>query len=62
MMKGITLSLIAFACAIAAPGLASADATCPPTIAVAQGASAPGPEWTVSYSGLQYRPFRSHHL
>ena len=40
-MKRITLSLIAFACAIAAPGIAGAAATCPLTIAVAQSASAP---------------------
>jgi hypothetical protein len=50
-MKRITLSLIAFACAIAAPGIAGAVATCPLTIAVAQSASAPEPGWTVSYSG-----------
>jgi hypothetical protein len=50
-MKRITLSLIAFVSTIAVPGLASADTTCPLSIAVAQSASAPGYEWTVSYSG-----------
>jgi hypothetical protein len=50
-MKGTLLSLIAFGCAIAAPRLVCAEVTCPPTIAVAQSASAPDPTWTVSYSG-----------
>jgi hypothetical protein len=54
-MKRITLNLIAFliafACAIAAPHLACAQATCPHTLAVEQKTSAPGPDWTVSYSG-----------
>ena len=50
-MKRIALSIIAFACAIAVSGIASAEETCPLTIAVAQSASAPSPEWTVSYSG-----------
>jgi hypothetical protein len=51
MKKGITFSLIAFACAIAAPGFAFAATTCPPTIAVAQSASTADPAWTVTYSG-----------
>lgn len=50
-MKRITLNLIAFACAIAAPHLACAEETCPPTLTVEQKASAPGADWTVSYSG-----------
>jgi hypothetical protein len=50
-MKRLTLGLIALACAIAAPHLAHAQATCPPTLAVAQTASAPAPDWTVTYSG-----------
>jgi len=50
-MKGITLSLIVLGCVIAAPGLVRAEATCPPTVAVAQSASAPDPTWTVTYSG-----------
>jgi hypothetical protein len=49
LMKGITLGLIAFACAIAMPALAAT--TCPLSIAVAQSASAPDPAWTVTYSG-----------
>ncbi|HEY6419284.1 MAG TPA: STY0301 family protein [Candidatus Binataceae bacterium] len=49
-MKRITLSLIAFACAIAAPHLACAQATCPPELAVEQKVSAPGSDWTVAYS------------
>lgn len=50
-MKRITFNLIAFVCAIAAPHLACAEATCPPTLAVEQKASAPGADWTVTYSG-----------
>jgi hypothetical protein len=50
-MKRIMLNLIAFACAIAAPHLAFAEATCPRTLAVEQKTSAPAPEWTVTYSG-----------
>jgi len=50
-MKRITLDLIAFACAIAAPHFACAQATCPATLVVEQKTSAPGPDWTVTYSG-----------
>jgi hypothetical protein len=50
-MKRITLNLIAFACAIAAPHLACAQVTCPPTLAVEQKTSAPAPNWTVTFSG-----------
>jgi hypothetical protein len=52
-MKRFTLSLVALACAIAAPQLARAESSCPPQVAVGQKASAPGPEWSVSYSGYQ---------
>ncbi len=50
-MKRIALNLIAFACAIAAPHLACAQATCPPTLAVEQKTPAPAPDWSVTYSG-----------
>ena len=50
-MKRLRLGLIALACLIAAPHLARAQATCPPALAVEQKASAPAPDWTVSYSG-----------
>ncbi len=50
-MKRITLNLIAFACAIAAPHLACAQVACPPTLAVEQKAWAPAANWTVTYSG-----------
>lgn len=49
----IFFALIAFACAIATPHLAIAQATCPPTVAVEQKASAPTPEWAVTYSGYR---------
>ena len=50
-MRRITLNLIAFAWAIATPHLACAQATCPPSLAVEQKASAPASDWTVTYSG-----------
>ncbi len=50
-MKLVRFSLIAFACATLAPHLARAEATCPPTLAVEQKASAPSTEWTISSSG-----------
>jgi hypothetical protein len=50
-MKRLTLGLIAMTCALAAPHLAGAQATCPSTLTVAQTASAPAPDWTVTYSG-----------
>ncbi len=50
-MKRITFSVAAIACAILAPILACAEATCPPTLAVEQKASAPSTDWTVSSSG-----------
>jgi hypothetical protein len=42
---------IAFAFAIAPMHLAWAESACPQTIAVEQRASAPAPDWTVTYSG-----------
>jgi hypothetical protein len=53
-MKRITFGLVAVACAIVAPPLASAQTTCPASIAVEQKAAAPGPDWAVSYA-----PFKS---
>jgi hypothetical protein len=50
-MKLVGFSLIAFACATLPPHLARAEATCPPTLAVEQKASAPSTEWTISSSG-----------
>ncbi len=50
-MKRITFSVVAFVCATLASHLACADATCPPTLAVEQKASAPSADWTVSSSG-----------
>jgi len=47
----ITLKVIAFACAFAAPHRAYAQQTCPPSIAVGQKAAAPAADWTVTYSG-----------
>jgi hypothetical protein len=52
-MKRLTPTLIAFACVIAAPNLARAESSCPPMVVVEQKASAPGPDWSVSYSGYQ---------
>lgn len=50
-MKTITAGLIAFACTIAMPHRARAQATCPPDLTVEQKASAPDSQWTVTYSG-----------
>ena len=50
-MKRITFSVVAIAWATLAPNLACAEATCPPTLAVEQKASAPSTDWTVSSSG-----------
>jgi hypothetical protein len=49
-MKRITLNLIAIACAIAAPQLACAEVTCPPTPKVQQKAGSPDSDWNVTYS------------
>ena len=52
-MKLVTFSMIAIACVTLAPHLACAEATCPPTLAVEQKASAPSADWTVTSSGYQ---------
>jgi hypothetical protein len=52
-MKRVTLILIAFAWTIVAPVLARAESSCPPEVVVDQKASAPGPDWSVTYSGYQ---------
>jgi hypothetical protein len=52
-MKQVTFALIAFACAIAPVNLVRAESACPATIVVEQRASAPAPDWTVSYSGYE---------
>ncbi len=49
-MKRVILNMVAVACAIAVPQLACAQTTCPPALAVEQKASAPSPDWTVTYS------------
>jgi hypothetical protein len=50
-LKLPALGATLLACAIAAPCLAHAESACPKTIAVEQKASAPAPDWSVSYSG-----------
>jgi hypothetical protein len=52
-MKQVTFALIAFVCAIAPVNLVRAESACPATIVVEQRASAPAPDWTVSYSGYE---------
>ncbi|HXN11764.1 MAG TPA: STY0301 family protein [Candidatus Acidoferrales bacterium] len=52
-MKRLILTVIALACTIAAPRLARAESYCPVEVVVAQRADAPGPDWTVSYSGYE---------
>jgi len=52
-MKQVTSALIVFACAIAPVNLVRAESACPQTIVVEQRASAPTPDWTVSYSGYE---------
>jgi len=47
------IRLIAFACALAPVNLVRAESACPATIVVEQRASAPAPDWTVSYSGYE---------
>jgi hypothetical protein len=50
----ITIFLIANICAIVPPHIVqAAESSCPRTIAVAQSASAPAPDWTVTYSGYE---------
>lgn len=50
-LKLSTLGAIVLAFAITAPHPAQAESACPKTIAVAQNATAPAPDWSVSYSG-----------
>ena len=52
-MKQVKFALIAFACALAPVNLVRAESACPATIVVEQRASAPAPDWTVSYSGYE---------
>ena len=52
-MKQVKFALIAFACALAPVNPARAESACPQTIVVEQRASAPAPDWTVSYSGYE---------
>ena len=52
-MKQVTSALIAFVCAIAPANFVQAESACPATIVVEQRASAPAPDWTVSYSGYE---------
>jgi len=52
-MKRQTFISIVFACAIAQACFAQAESACPATVAVEQRASAPAPDWTVSYSGYE---------
>jgi hypothetical protein len=52
-MRLVTFTTIALACAIAPAHIALADSACPRTIAVDQRASAPAPDWSVSYSGYE---------
>jgi hypothetical protein len=52
-MTRMILNLVAVACAIAAPRLVCAESSCPAEIAVEQRASAPAPDWAVTYSGYQ---------
>jgi hypothetical protein len=52
-MKRLTFFLTALVCAIAPAHFAQADSACPATVAVEQRASAPAPDWTVTYSGYE---------
>jgi hypothetical protein len=52
-MKRLTFALTAFACALAPVNLVRAESACPATIVDEQRASAPAPDWTVSYSGYE---------
>ena len=53
MKRQTLILLIAFVCAIAPAYFARAESACPATVAVEQRASAPAPDWTVSYSGYE---------
>ena len=52
-MNRQTLIPIVLACAIAPAHFAQAESACPATVAVEQKASAPAPDWAVSYSGYE---------
>jgi len=52
-MKRFAYILIALASAMVPAYLAQAESSCPATVAVEQRASAPAPDWTVSYSGYE---------
>jgi hypothetical protein len=52
-MKRVTVILIGFACAIAPVRFAQAESSCPATVVVEQRASAPAPDWAVTYSGYE---------
>jgi hypothetical protein len=52
-MKPLSIFMIALAFAIAPAHRAMAESACPPKISVEQRASAPGADWTVSYSGYE---------
>jgi hypothetical protein len=52
-MNQLTLILIGLACAVAPAHFARAESACPQTVVVEQRASAPTPDWTVSYSGYE---------
>ena len=52
-MKRLTTLLILVACAIAPVHFARAESACPATVTVEQRASAPAPDWAVTYSGYQ---------
>ena len=52
-MKRVTVILIGFACAIAPGRFAQAESSCPATVVVEQRASAPAPDWAVTYSGYE---------
>ena len=52
-MRLLTFTVVALAFAIARAHIALAESACPRTIAVEQRASAPAPDWSVSYSGYE---------
>ena len=52
-MKRLTLSLIAFACAIAAPHVRAAESACPRDARRRTEGVGTGADWTVTYSGYQ---------
>ena len=52
-MNRQSLIPIVLACAILPAHFAQAESACPATVAVEQKASAPAPDWAVSYSGYE---------